>query len=66
MYVIKYGIVCLPCIDGMVMVELWVYTLFEKCGMLLASIVLTSMSYGIENKIVNKTYVQVNKILERV
>jgi hypothetical protein len=66
MHVLKYGIVCPPCMDGMVMVEVWAYTLFEKCGMLLASIVLTSRSYGIENEIVNKTCVQVNKILERV
>jgi hypothetical protein len=48
------------------MVEVWTYTLFEKCGMLLASIVPTPRSYGIENEIVNKTCVQVNKILERV
>jgi hypothetical protein len=44
------------------MVEVWAYTLLEKFGMLLPSIVLTLRSYVIEYEIVNKTCVQVNKI----
>jgi hypothetical protein len=44
------------------MVEVWAYTLLERFGMLLTSVVLTLRSYVIEYEIVNKTCVQVNKI----